>query len=72
MNKRDFIKAGLLAAGIASQLPLKGEASVIALSKKKKKLKNWIWISPNQKDTDDELKTLYAACKAGRYYRDIF
>jgi len=63
MNKREFLKAGLL-VGIASQLPLKSDASVNAFNKKRKKLKNWVWISPNQKDTDDELKTRYAAYKA--------
>ncbi|HEY4327123.1 MAG TPA: family 10 glycosylhydrolase [Mucilaginibacter sp.] len=62
MNKRDFIKASLL-VGATSALPFKSEASVAATGKKKKKLKNWIWTNPNQKDTDDELKTRYAAYK---------
>lgn len=62
MNKREFIKAGLL-AGIASQLPIKSEAAAVAPSKKKKKIKNWLWVSPNLKDTDDELKTRYKSYK---------
>jgi len=62
MNKREFLKAGLLVS-LASQLPLKSEASAIAFNKKRR-LKNWVWISPNQKDTDDELKIRYAAWKA--------
>jgi hypothetical protein len=62
MNKRDFLKAGLL-VGAASALPYKGAAAVAA--NKKKKHKNWVWTNPNQKDTDDDLKTRYAAFKAG-------
>ncbi len=63
MNKREFLKAGLL-MGAATQLPLQSEASVKVESKKKKKLKNWVWTNPNQKDTDDDLKTRYASYKA--------
>jgi hypothetical protein len=63
MNKREFLKAGLLVS-VASQLPLKSEASVTEANKKRKKLKNWIWTNPNQKDTDDELKIRYVAYKA--------
>lgn len=63
MNKRDFIKAGLL-AGVASQLPLNGVAAEMPAAKKHKKPKNWVWVNPNQKDTDDELKTRYATYRA--------
>ncbi|HTD99912.1 MAG TPA: family 10 glycosylhydrolase [Mucilaginibacter sp.] len=63
MNKREFLKAGLLVS-VASQLPAKAEASINVLNSKKKKLKNWLWINPNQKDTDDELKVRYATFKA--------
>jgi len=63
MNKREFLKAGLL-AGIAAQLPLISDASVTASNKKKKKIKNWIWTNPNQKDTDDDLKARYTAFKS--------
>lgn len=63
MNKREFLKAGLLAT-VASQLPVKSQASATVVSKKKKVMKNWIWINPNQKDTDDDLKTNYTAYKA--------
>jgi len=63
MNKREFLKAGLL-IGAAAQLPLTGEASAAAAKKKKQKLKNWVWTNPNQKDTDDELTTRYASFKA--------
>jgi uncharacterized lipoprotein YddW (UPF0748 family) len=59
MNKREFLKAGLI-MGAAAQLPLKSEA----LAKKKQKLKNWVWTNPNQKDTDDDLKILYTSYKA--------
>ena len=60
MNKREFLKAGLLAAASA-QLPLQSKANGIA---KKKKFKNWVWTNPNQKDTDDDLKTRFASFKA--------
>jgi hypothetical protein len=60
MNKREFIKAGLL-VGVASQLPLKGEASV---NKKKNKLKNWVWINPGKRDKDEQLTIRYASYKA--------
>ena len=30
---------------------------------KKKVMKNWVWINPNPKDTDDELSTRYTAFK---------
>jgi len=63
MNKREFLKAGLL-VGVASQLPLKGEAEYSAAGKRRKKLKNWVWTNPNQKDSDDDLETRYAAYKA--------
>src|ERR1700749_4988665 len=59
MNKRDFLKAGLL-IGAAAQLPTNASAG----AKKKTKLKNWIWIRPNQKDTEDDLKKQYASFKA--------
>jgi uncharacterized lipoprotein YddW (UPF0748 family) len=63
MNKREFLKAGLL-VGLASQIPLNSEASAIAENKKRKKNKNWVWTNPNQKDTDDDLKTRYTSYKA--------
>lgn len=63
MNKRDFIKAGLL-AGLATQLPAKSIASASESFRKRKKHKNWVWVAPNSKDTDDELKTRYAAWKS--------
>ena len=63
MNKREFLKAGLLVS-VASHLPVKADASVSVSNSKKKKLKNWLWINPNQKDTDDELKICYATFKA--------
>jgi hypothetical protein len=61
MNKREFIKAGLL-AGVASQIPFKSEAAAVLA--KKKKIKNWVWTNPNQKDTDEELNNRYASFKA--------
>jgi len=63
MNKRDFIKAGLL-AGVASQLPLKSSAAAIVAGAKHKKIKNWVWTNPNQKDTDEELANRYSSYKA--------
>jgi len=42
MNKREFLKAGLL-AGVAAQLPLVSNAAVeAAKSTKKKAMKNWV------------------------------
>ncbi|SDF38725.1 Glycosyl hydrolase-like 10 [Mucilaginibacter pineti] len=63
MNKRQFLKAGLL-AGVAAQLPLLSNASVIDTANKKKPMKNWVWINPNLKDTDEDLKANYTAYKA--------
>jgi hypothetical protein len=60
MNKRDFLKAGLV-AGIATQIPL---ATNAASAPKKHKIKNWVWTNPNLKDTDAELETRYSAFKA--------
>ena len=62
MNKREFLKAGLMVS-VASQLPLKSEAAVNVI-KKKSKLKNWVWTNPNLKDTDEDLATRYTAFKA--------
>src|ERR1700749_373191 len=59
MNKREFLKAGLL-MGAAAQLPL----STTASAKKKSKLKNWVWIRPNLNDTEDALKAQYSSFKA--------
>src|SRR5882762_3244137 len=64
MNKREFLKASLV-VGAASALPYKGSAAIITSAKKQKKLKNWVWTNPNQKDTDDELNTRYTAFKIG-------
>ena len=62
MNKREFIKAGLL-AGVASQLPFKSHAAANPAPPKKNKHKNWVWISPNTADTDDVLAKRYAKFK---------
>lgn len=62
MNKREFLKASLV-AGLASQIPLKNAAAAHQPSKKKK-IKNWVWTNPNQKDTDQELSSRYASFKA--------
>jgi uncharacterized lipoprotein YddW (UPF0748 family) len=62
MNKREFLKAGLL-IGAAAQLPLQSTAEISTV-KRKTKHKNWIWVRPNQRDTDDEIKTRYTAFKA--------
>jgi hypothetical protein len=59
MNKREFLKVGMLTAA-AAQLPL----GSFATSKKKKGMKNWVWTNPNTKDTDEELPSRYAAYKA--------
>lgn len=63
MNKRDFLKAGLL-AGLASQLPLNSSAEALTVTKRRKKLKNWVWTNPNQKDTDADLEARYTAYKS--------
>lgn len=64
MNKRQFLKAGLL-AGVAAQLPLSSKAAESNVHPKKSRgMKNWIWINPNQKDTDADLEFNYAAYKA--------
>jgi len=64
MNKREFLKAGLM-VGAASAISLKSEATVSAESNKRKKRKNWVWIGPDPKDTPDVLKTRYDAFKTG-------
>lgn len=58
MNKREFLRAGLL-MGAAAQLPVPTMASGI----KKPKFKNWAWIRPNLKDTEEALKTQYSSFK---------
>jgi hypothetical protein len=64
MNKREFIKASLL-AGVASQLPLKSKAVPAAVeATRKSKIKNWVWIGPDPKDTIDVLNKRYTAFKA--------
>jgi uncharacterized lipoprotein YddW (UPF0748 family) len=63
MNKREFLKAGLL-MGAATQLPLQGSAAVTDANKPKVKHKNWIWARTNQRDKEEDLKTRYAAFKA--------
>ena len=63
MNKREFLKAGLVAT-VAAQLPVKSQAKGSVAINKKKTMKNWIWINPNLKDTDEDLKTNYVAYKA--------
>jgi uncharacterized lipoprotein YddW (UPF0748 family) len=63
MNKREFIKKGLLvpaAIGVASQLSL----NTFAAGQKKDKRKNWVWVSPNPDDAPGMLNTRYAAFKA--------
>ena len=62
MNKREFLKAGLL-AGAATQLPLISKASASASSKINKR-KNWVWTNPDLKDTEDILIARYTAFKA--------
>jgi len=59
MNKREFLKAGLV-AGLATQLPLVANAA----KPKKYKRKNWVWTNPNLKDTDADLETRYTNFKA--------
>jgi uncharacterized lipoprotein YddW (UPF0748 family) len=71
MNKREFLKAGLL-AGVATGLSLKSDAAAAAAKPKKSKLKNWVWISPNPADTADELNTRYATFKANGIHAVFF
>jgi hypothetical protein len=59
MNKREFLKAGLVMSA-AAQLPLQSSAN----AKRKTKHKNWVWVRPNLHDTDEEIKTRYTAFKA--------
>ena len=63
MNKREFIKASLL-AGAATQISLKSSAAINLASTKKAIHKNWVWIGPNLSDTPELLNTRYAAFKA--------
>jgi hypothetical protein len=60
MNKRDFLKAGLM-AGIAANLPAVASATARV---KKRKIKNWVWTNPNLKDTDADLEMRYTKFKA--------
>ncbi|WP_295667934.1 family 10 glycosylhydrolase [uncultured Mucilaginibacter sp.] len=64
MNKREFLKTGLLVTA-ASAIGLKSEAAETFANSKKKKHKNWVWIGPDPKDTEDQLKTRYTAFRAG-------
>jgi uncharacterized lipoprotein YddW (UPF0748 family) len=63
MNKREFLKAGLL-AGAATGLSLTTKADITPATPKKHKPKNWVWIGPNPKDTVDDLNVRYAGYKA--------
>lgn len=60
MNKREFLKAGLV-AGLATQIPFAANANA---ARKHNKIKNWVWTNPNGKDTDEELLTRYTKFKA--------
>jgi len=63
MNKREFLKAGLL-AGAATGLALSTKAELAPVAPRKHKMKNWVWIGPDAKDTVDELNVRYAGYKA--------
>lgn len=68
MNKREFLKAGLV-AGLATQLPFEVKADE---TKKRGKLKNWVWTDPDFKDTDSDLDTRYAGFKAAGIHGIFF
>lgn len=56
-NRRNFIKAGLL-AGAAPSILLEA-SSKESVSLKKKGLKHWVWIDPKPNDKEEELSPLY-------------
>jgi len=57
MKKRDFIKSSLLAGAALMQLPLTSFTSREVPPKSK--LKHWIWINPDKKDSEEELLKRY-------------
>jgi hypothetical protein len=71
MNKREFLKAGLVAT-VAAQLPVKSQAKEPVAISKKKTMKNWVWINPNLKDTDEDLKNQLHSLQSSRYHWYIF
>jgi hypothetical protein len=63
MDKRNFLKS-LGAGSLALTLPsLPSTAAVAPAADKKKKVAHRVWINPNHKDTDAEIRERYAAYK---------
>ncbi|MBX3242497.1 MAG: family 10 glycosylhydrolase [Chitinophagaceae bacterium] len=60
MNKRRFLKSTLLTGAAV----LAKFSSATASVDQKAKKKNWVWINPNPKDTDEKLKEQYRDFKA--------
>ncbi len=62
-NRRNFLKNSLIGTVAAPTIFTAASASA-ASSIKKKKLKNWVWLHPDGKDTTDELKLRYQSYKS--------
>ncbi|MBX3257600.1 MAG: family 10 glycosylhydrolase [Chitinophagaceae bacterium] len=58
MNKRSFLKSALVAGAAAISHPLQAQPDVPF---KKTKRKNWVWINPNPKDTEEDIARLYTS-----------
>lgn len=62
INKRQFLKSAIVTGLAATQLSLSANAATGANhSKRKKKWAHWVWINPNEKDTEADLRKLYSS-----------
>lgn len=61
MNKRNFIKASLLAGASTLAFPLVSKSGQSSVKYKKNKTKYWVWINPNPNDHEETLQQLYSA-----------
>lgn len=57
-NRRKFLKAGVFSGLSAALLPAAGLGAA-PLAAKKKKWRHWVWIRPNETDTDAALQARY-------------
>jgi uncharacterized lipoprotein YddW (UPF0748 family) len=60
-NRRNFLKNTMIASAAAPALLASTAAA--AANNKSKKIKNWIWINPNGKDSVEDLKARYKLYK---------
>ncbi|MDB5012808.1 MAG: Tat pathway signal protein, partial [Daejeonella sp.] len=57
-SRRKFLKTSLIASAGASLLPFSANAETTLIAKKKT-FKHWVWINPDHKDQEADLKSRY-------------